>query len=86
MERIGLAFLAALAGFFVGLVIWWGISSTPGFRFGFGYYLYFGCFLAVGGFLFALFKPEATLNFLGNFMERVWHFSNQVLIWFRFFR
>ena len=85
LERIGIAVLVGVFGFFIGMSVWWVCSySIPAFNL--RTFLPLSLLLGAVCFFVGLWRPNATIDVLGFIGEKAWSFSREVLSWFQFFR
>ena len=86
IERLAIALMLGLAGFFAGLFAWWALDDIPGLGFSFRTYLVISTVLGIAGFLIGLFRGEQGAELVANVWELLDRIHSSVFRWFRIFR
>lgn len=84
LERIAIAILVGIFAFLFGMFLWWTLSGITGF--GLSFFFKFSLAIGIVCFFFGLWRPNATIDFLGIAGKKIWSFSTEVLDWFRLLR
>lgn len=66
MERLAIALMLALAGFFAGIFVWWALDDIPGLGFSFSTYLAVSIVLGIAALLIGLFRGEQGAEPVGD--------------------
>jgi hypothetical protein len=86
VERLAIAFVLGLAGFFAGMFVWWALDDIPGLNFSFSAYLAISIVLGIVAFFIGLFRGEQGAKPVGDVWDLLNRIHSSVFRWFRIFR
>ena len=86
IERLAIALVLGLTGFFAGMFAWWALDDIPGLGFSFSTYLAISSVLGIAAFLIGLFRGEQGAEPVGDVWDLLNRIHSSVFRWFRIFR
>ena len=86
VERLAIALVLGLAGFFAGMFVWWALDDIPGLGFSFSTYLAISIVIGIAAFFIGLFRGEQGAEPVGDAWDLLNRIQSSAFRWFRIFR